>query len=319
VATATFAAAKPGLWIHPGKAHAGDVRVVDIGIPDGAPVEIEVGLIGPAALDAIPRRQPGDTKFSSGHVLVCGGSPGLTGAPAMAALAAARAGAGYVTACVPEAVQPILAAKLTEVMTLGLPDDGAAEVVLERAARGAVVLGPGIGRASPAAALARELARRVPTPLVLDADGLDAHAGRLADLRDRPAATVLTPHEGELARLLEVDVADVKARRLEHAREARRRSGAIVVLKGDDTIVAGDAVGVNPLSAPMLATAGTGDVLSGVIGALLAKRVDPFTAACAAVRLHAHAGRLAAERVGSPEGVIASDVIAALPRARGWQ
>jgi len=319
VATVTFAAAKPGLLVHPGKGHAGTVEVVDIGIPAPTPVAVRAGAIDGAVLDVVPPRKAGSTKFSSGHVLVCGGSPGLTGAPSMAAEAAMRAGAGYVTACVPEALQAIFAIRLLEVMTVGLPEEGAADVVLEKATRGSMVVGPGMGRLPHAEELARELARRAEVPLVLDADGLGAHAGRLEDLAGRGAATILTPHEGELARLLEVDAGDVRARRLHHAREAARRAGAIVVLKGDDTLVAAadGRVAINVLSAPALATAGTGDVLSGVVAAMLAKEVEPFAAACAAVRLHARAGQLAAVAAGSAEGVIASDVIAALPRARG--
>jgi NAD(P)H-hydrate epimerase len=129
---------------------------------------------------------------------------------------------------------------------------------------------------------------------------------------------VLTPHEGELGRLLGVDADEIAARRLAYARDAASRSGAIVVLKGDDTIVADPAgrVAINRVSAPALATAGTGDVLSGVLAAMLAKGLDPFAAACAGVCLHALAGRLAGDRAGSPEGVIASDVIASLPGAR---
>ena len=321
VATATFAAAKPGLWIEPGKTRAGDIQVVDIGIPSGAPAEPEIGLIRPVVLDEVPRRQRNSTKFASGHVLVCGGSPGLTGAPCLAAEAAMRAGAGYVTACVPEALQQIFESHLLEVMTTGLPArrERAVDIVLEKAQRGgALVVGPGMGRLAEAEELARELAQRAEVPIVLDADGLNAHAGRLEDLRDRPGPTVLTPHEGELGRLLEVDSDEVKARRLEHAREAARRSGAIVVLKGDDTLVAEPEgrVAVNPGATPALATAGTGDVLTGVVAAMLSKGLEPFGAACAAVHLHARAGRVAAERVGA-EGVIASDVIAALPEARG--
>jgi len=313
-ATATFAAAKPGLWIEPGKTHAGAVEVIDIGIPDGAPYTPEVWLIREDVLAAIPPRARNSTKFDSGHVLICGGSPGLTGAPCLAAEAAMRAGAGYVTACVPEAVSAVVETRLLEVMTAALD----ADEVIERSERGgAMVVGPGMGRLADAEALARELARRAEAPLVLDADGLNAHAGRLEELAGRRACTVLTPHEGELGRLLEIDSAAIKARRLHHAREAARQAGAIVVLKGDDTLVAepGGRVAVNPGATPALATAGTGDVLSGVLGALLAKGMDPFAAACAAVFLHARAGRLAAERVGA-EGVIASDVIAALPAAR---
>jgi NAD(P)H-hydrate epimerase len=321
-ATATFAAAKPGLWISPGKDHAGRVHVVDIGIPPGAPVEPPaVGLTGPGVLDLIPRRTTAGTKFTSGHVLVAGGSRGLTGAPTLAALGAMRAGAGYVTVLVPGSEQPIVAIKLTEAMTRALPDRAGhhvahgADAVIEATERGgALVLGPGLGRADEALEFAREVARRAPVALVLDADGLNAHAGELDLLAAREAPTILTPHAGELGRLLDIDSDEVGARRLEHARDAARRSGAIVVLKGDDTIVAAPdgRAAVNPLGAPMLATAGTGDVLSGVLGALLSKGMDPFAAAAAGVRLHAAAGRLAADRVG-PDGVIAGDVAAALP------
>jgi NAD(P)H-hydrate epimerase len=177
-----------------------------------------------------------------------------------------------------------------------------------------MVLGPGLGRADETLELARELAQRVEVPLLLDADGLNAHAGRLADLAARSTPTVLTPHAGELARLLGSNSGEVEAHRLTSVREAAAVSGSVVVLKGDDTLVAEPEgrLGVSRGGAPALATAGTGDVLSGVIGALLAKRLDPFTAACAGVFVHAAAGRLAAARIGG-EGVIASDVIASLP------
>jgi NAD(P)H-hydrate epimerase len=322
VATATFAAAKPGLWIAPGKEHAGHVRVIDIGIPPGAPVHSTEGLVAGRVLDRVPRRDAAGTKFTSGHVVIAGGSHGLTGAPTLAALGAMRAGAGYVTVLVPGSEQPILAVKLTEAMTRGLPDRAGhhvphgADAVLEVTARGgALVLGPGLGREEEALAFARQTAARAAVPLVLDADGLNAHAGALESLAAREAPTILTPHAGELARLLDSDSDVVGARRLACARDAARRAQAIVVLKGDDTIVAAPdgRAAVNPLAAPMLATAGTGDVLSGVLGALLAKGMDPFAAAAAGVRLHAAAGRLAGERVG-PDGVIAGDVATALPR-----
>jgi hydroxyethylthiazole kinase-like uncharacterized protein yjeF len=325
-ATATFAAAKPGLWINPGKAHAGVVRVVDIGIPDGAPVDDpDVALIDDAALlAALPSRRAGWTKFTSGHVLVAGGSRGLTGAPSLAAEAAQRAGAGYVTACVPASAQPILAGRLLEAMTRALPEDDGAHTargvdeVLELAARGrTLVVGPGLGRSDGAFAFARELVARAEVPVVLDADGLNAHAGDLGALAGRSAPTILTPHEGELARLLDVDSATVRARRLEHARAAAAQAHAIVVLKGDDTLVA-DASGlvaVSPGATAALATAGTGDVLSGVLAAVLARGLEPFMAACAGVRLHARAGIHAAHEKGV-DGVIARDVIEALPFAR---
>jgi ADP-dependent NAD(P)H-hydrate dehydratase / NAD(P)H-hydrate epimerase len=323
-ATATFHVAKPGLWIHPGKEHAGRVEVVEIGIPEGAPLDARVGLIEPAAVGLLPRRAAGSTKFSSGAVMVAGGSRGLTGAPSLASEAAARAGAGYVTALVPASLNVIFEVRLLEAMTVALDDEGgslteaAAAVVLERGRRAdALVLGPGIGREDGAVAFARRVAAAVETPLVLDADGLNAHAERLEELAARAAPTVVTPHAGELGRLLGVESAAVGARRLAHARDAAGRAEAIVVLKGDDTIVAdpGGAVAVSSGGSPALATAGTGDVLSGVVAALLAQGLEPFAAACAAVWIHAEAGRIAAREQGIPEGVIARDVIAALPEA----
>jgi hydroxyethylthiazole kinase-like uncharacterized protein yjeF len=322
-ATATFAAGKPGLWIAPGKSHAGAVSVIDIGIPQGGPADPAIGLICDRATRAVPRRGRESTKFAAGSLLVCGGSLGLTGAPSMAAEAAARAGAGYVTACVPSSLSLIFETRLLEVMTVPLPDaEGSlepegADTMLERAKRAdALVLGPGVGREPGAFELVRTVARRASLPLLLDADGLNAHAGNLAGLAEREAPTVLTPHAGELARLLDTDSQTVEAHRLTCARRAAAEARAIVVLKGDDTLVVDPRgrVGVSPGGSSALATAGTGDVLSGVIGAYLAKSMDPFHAACAGVLVHSRAGRLAADRIGA-EGVIARDIIELLPRA----
>ena len=323
-ATVTFHAAKPGLHIAPGKRFAGEVSVVDIGIPAGAPGEPQVGLIAPAVMDEVPARHAASTKFSEGAVAVVGGSAGLTGAPTMASEAAARAGAGYVTALVPDSLELVFELRLLEVMTRGLPDrEGAlAAEALEPALAAlgrvdAVALGPGIGRDEQTVEVVRSLARRVEAALLLDADGLNAHAGHLADLRQRAAPTVLTPHAGELARLLETDSRGVEAERLDHVRRAAAQAQAVVVLKGDDTLVAdpGGRVAVSAGGVPALATAGTGDVLCGVIAAMLAKGLPAFTAACAGVHLHCAAGAHAARRLG-PDGVIARDVIEALPHAR---
>ncbi|MEY2517675.1 MAG: ADP-dependent NAD(P)H-hydrate dehydratase / NAD(P)H-hydrate epimerase [bacterium] len=323
-ATATFAAAKPGQWIAPGKELTGELRVIDIGIAvRSAPARANVGLISARVHALVPGREAAGTKFSSGHVVVAGGSRGLTGAPCLASEAAMRAGAGYVTALVPRSLELVFETRLLEVMTRGLPDDagsltaagaGAAAEAAERA--GALVLGPGLGRSDGALQFARDVAARSRTALLLDADGLNAHAGLLEQIAERDGPTVLTPHSGELARLLGRSRPEIEARRLSSAREAARRSAAVVVLKGDDTIVAAPdgRAAVNGLGAPALATAGTGDVLAGVIAALLAKGLEPFAAACAGVRRHAAAGRVAAALHG-PGGVIASDVIAALPRA----
>ncbi len=325
-ATATFHAAKPGLWIAPGKDRAGRVHVVDIGIPEGASAEaeVDVGLIGPLVVGLVPRRAAASTKFSSGAVMVAGGSTGLTGAPCMASESAMRAGAGYVTALVPASLSLVFELRLLEAMTVALPDEdgalteAAAPEVLEHSGRAdALVLGPGLGRSEGSLAFARRVAREARSPIVLDADGLNAHAGRLEDLAARDAPTVLTPHAGELGRLLEVESAAVEARRLESAREAASRSGAIVVLKGDDTLVSepGGLVAVSAGGSPALATAGTGDVLAGVVAAMLAQGLEPFAAAAAAVWVHAEAGRIATREQGAPEGVVARDVIADLPEA----
>jgi NAD(P)H-hydrate epimerase len=323
-ATATFHAGKPGLWIEPGRGHAGAVHVVDIGVPAGAPVEPSVGLIRDELLELLPRRGVHSTKFTSGPVLVAGGSPGLTGAPCLSALAAQRAGAGYVTVCVPASLSLVFETRLLEAMTIALPDEDGAHTtagvarIAEAAARGgAVVLGPGLGRTPGVFEFVHETIARVPLPLVLDADGLGAYAGELARLRERSEPIVLTPHEGELARLLGLSAAEVAAERLRLVGEAAALSGAIVVLKGDDTLVAepGGTTAVSPGATPALATAGTGDVLAGVVGALLAGGLDPFAAACAGVRLHALAAQRAAALRGR-DGMIASDVIEQLSTVR---
>jgi ADP-dependent NAD(P)H-hydrate dehydratase / NAD(P)H-hydrate epimerase len=318
--TVTFHAPKLGHWIYPGKGHAGGLRVATIGIPEGDRVAARAGLIQPSVLALLPSREPGSTKFSSGQVVVVGGSRGLTGAVCLSASAAIRAGAGYATVAVPADLERIFEVKLTEVMSVGCASRegrlrrAASEQVLKAAEpAAAVVLGPGIGREDGTRDLVRDLAQRIEAPLVIDADGLNAHAGRLKSLAERQAPAILTPHEGELGRLLEVDSERIKAKRLASAREAAQQSGAVVVLKGDDTIVTdGERLAVNTVSSPSLATAGTGDVLSGMIAAMLARGLEPFAAACAAVIAHSRAGRAAADMVGT-NSVIAGDVIDSIP------
>ncbi len=319
--TVSFHAAKLGHWVAPGKWHCGELRVAEIGIPPDAPAKPAAGLIASRVLELAPRRRPGSTKFTSGQVLVVGGSRGLTGAVCMAAEAAIRAGAGYATVAVPAALEDIFEVKLTEVMSRGFEGSGAAlapgdaEGILE-AAQGAaaVVLGPGLGRSDEALALARELAPRVDAPLLIDADGLNALAGRLDCARGRaPIRRCSRPTRASWDGCSSA----TPARSPPIASPARarrpRRAAAIVVLKGDDTVVvSGERVAIKPLSTPELATAGTGDVLSGTVGALLARGMDPFAATCAGVLAHARAGQVAAAERGA-ESVIATDVIEALP------
>jgi ADP-dependent NAD(P)H-hydrate dehydratase / NAD(P)H-hydrate epimerase len=319
--TVSFHAAKLGQRIAPGKWHSGELRVVPIGIPAGAPGEPAGGTIELPVLALAPRRGPRSTKFSSGQVAIAGGSRGLTGAVRMSSLAAIRAGAGYATVAVPADLEPVFEAGEPEVMSVGCPGgDGclvpaSAKAVLrafERAAAG--VLGPGMGRDPGSVELAREIVGTIEAPLVIDADGLNAFAGHLGPIAAREGPTVLTPHAGELGRLLGRDSGEIASHRLAAAREAAMAAGAVVVLKGDDTIVSdGERVAVNAISAPALATAGSGDVLSGVVAALLARGLEPFAAACAAVLAHARAGRDAAARIGAAESVIATDVIDSIP------
>ncbi len=262
------------------------------------------------------------TKFSSGKVTIAGGSRGLTGAVRMSSQAAIRAGAGYATVAVPAELEPVFEQSQPEVMSVGCPGGegclapASAKAILrafERSAAG--VLGPGLG---PQSRLGRAGAgdRRGDR-------GAAGHRRRRPQClrrRARPGspratrAAVLTPHAGELGRLLDRPSDAISARRLASAREAASAAAAVVVLKGDDTIVTdGEQIAVNVVSAPALATAGTGDVLSGMIAALLARGLDPFAAASAGVLAHARAGRAAAERIGAAESVIATDVIDSIP------
>jgi hydroxyethylthiazole kinase-like uncharacterized protein yjeF len=318
--TVTFHAPKLGHRIAPGKWRSGDLVVAPIGIPPDQPVSPAAGAISRRVLEAAPRRGQESTKFASGEVLVVGGSRGLTGAVCMASTAAIRSGAGYATVAVPASLEAIFEVKLTEVMSVGLDDVGgglgaaAAKTILERSERAAcVVLGPGIGRAEHTATLVRELVPRIESPLLIDADGLNALGTDLDLLSGRSAPTILTPHAGELGRLLGCPSDEVNAHRLGCARRAAEAAGAIVVLKGDDTLVVdGERLAVSTGGSSALATAGTGDVLSGTIAALVARGMEAFAGACAGVLAHARAGRVAGERWGV-ESVIAGDVIEALP------
>ena len=311
--TVAFHAPKVGLVVAPGRHHTGELVVTDIGIPAMLELPTVVWLAGDSVLAAVPPRLPWATKYTAGSVLVVGGSAGYAGAPLLAATAALRSGAGIVWAAVSADVCDQLAGLRAEVMVRPLPDG------LEQATRaGAVAIGPGLGTSRAAAELAGRVALEHPGPVVVDADALRAVSGRrLRGLSSRRVPALLTPHEGEMGRLLERDAAWVAAHRLAAVRTAARRSGAVVLLKGPDTLVAaagGDRVAVVSTSVPGLATAGSGDVLTGVAAALLARGLDPFTAAVAAAVAHGRAGAIATGRVGTT-GIIAGDVIDALPAA----
>ncbi len=304
--TVTFHAPKVGLVVGPGRFHAGRIVVADIGLED---VEVEHRRATEALLELVPRRGARDTKYSAGSVLVVGGSPGMTGAAALTALAALRADAGYVALAVPEESLPVVETLALEPVKLGWREDDAVARISEAAERaGALALGPGLGRGEGRRELVRELLERLSLPVVLDADalfGLEPVA--------REASTVLTPHAGELARLLDTDSAWVGAHRLAVARDAAERFGAVVLLKGPDTIVAapGSGVVVCDLGPPSLATAGTGDVLTGVVASFLAKGPAPPPAAAAGAVAHARAAAL----VDPQAGLVAGDLLDTLPAA----
>lgn len=321
--TVTFHQRKLGHLIAPAKHLCGAVEVIPIGIPSGAPPPEAGGAIRPAVLGELPRRSADSNKFTSGRVSVVGGSRGLTGAVCLAAEASIRAGAGYATAAVPGGLEDIFESRLTEVMTRGFGDDATvleqsqASAIIEHVEGAAsVVLGSGVGRAVTTGDLVREVVAGVRSPLVVDADALTLIGSDLQPLKSRDGTTVLTPHDGEAGRLLGRTSSEVAAHRLASARELAESTGAVVVLKGDDTIVTdGSRIAVNTLPAPALATAGTGDVLAGIVGAFLARGLDGFEAAAASVLAHAAAGEIAAVEVGNRDGVIATDVIRVIPRA----
>jgi NAD(P)H-hydrate epimerase len=312
-ATVTFGAAKVGLAIAPGRLHAGSVTVAPLGL---RPREHEHSLVPASVLLDVPRKHSQSTKYSAGSVLVVGGSRGLTGAPILAASAAFRADAGYVTVASPESALPVLEASLTEAVKLPLPEDGAgravpraAEPILEAAEKAdAVAIGPGLGRSDGTIELVSILLQRLDLPVVLDADAL----WELAPFA-RAAPTVLTPHSGELSRLLGNDAREVDAHRLDAVRRAASRFGSVVLLKGADTLVAAPRAGVLVTSygTPALATAGTGDVLTGVVAAFLAKGLEAQEAAAAAAVAHG----VASELVEPQAGVVASDLLPELRRA----
>jgi hydroxyethylthiazole kinase-like uncharacterized protein yjeF len=318
--TVTFHAPKVGHAIAPGRFHVGDLAVVDIGLSGS---ETRIRRATAEILGLVPRRTERDNKYSAGSVLVVGGSRGLTGAPSLTSEAALRAGAGIVTACVPASLNLVFEQRLVEVMTRPCPDeDGAmtpeaADEILSAAGRaGAVALGPGLGRTDGTRALVGFLLHRLDKPVVLDADGLWALVGHLDWVFARDAPTVLTPHAGELGRLLGRSSAWVGANRLDAVQAGADDTGTVVLLKGIDTLVAGP--GRNPVVAdlgnPGLATAGSGDVLTGVVGAFLAKGMEAGAAAVAAAAACGVASKLGAERHGQA-GMIAGDVVEALSPA----
>jgi hydroxyethylthiazole kinase-like uncharacterized protein yjeF len=303
--TVTFACPKRGHFLVPGMDHRGDLVVADIGIPPAVRRRLGGAVTLLTAADAaalVPQRRAAAHKGSFGHVLVIGASVGMTGAATLAAKGALGAGAGLATVAAPEGLNDVLEQKLTEAMTLPMPetaDRSLAEAALKplleaAAARSVAVLGPGIARAPETARLVRAFTRDFGGPLVLDADGLNAWAGKMDAFPRRAAPTVLTPHPGEMARLVGRSTAEVQGDRMEAAWELARRIEAVVVLKGAHTVIADPfgGVRVNPTGNPSLATGGTGDVLAGMIGAYLAQGLSAPDAGALAAYVHGLAADL---------------------------
>lgn len=330
--TVAFGAPKHGHVLPPACARVGTMIVADIGIPASILADVGTGLFLSEARDAAApfEPRPADShKGSYGHLLVVAGSVGKTGAAVLAAMGALRSGVGLVTVATPAPALSLVASARPEIMTEALPVSAAGLLTAESTehalalakSRDAVVLGPGLGQETATRDFVRGFAERCPLPLLVDADGLNALAaapGGAELLRGRKAPTIVTPHPGEMARLVGGTAAEVQRMRLETARAFSKRAGAMVVLKGYRTLVA-DPQGraaVNPTGNPGMATGGTGDVLSGVIGALLARGNEAWKAAAAGVYVHGLAGDLAAARRGQ-DSLVAGDLLEDLSEAIG--
>jgi len=324
--TATFAGLKRSLMLHPAAELAGRVMVVPIGIP---PEEVGRGLSTFALEEGdvrqlFPPRPTEAHKGTYGHLLVIAGSAGKTGAAALAGRSALRSGVGLCTVATPASQQPIVAGFSMELMTEPIPETSAQtlavkarEHLVELAlARDAVALGPGLSLDPESQALARALVAEVPRPMVVDADALSALAGHLDLLGEVAGPRVLTPHPGEMARMLGTSIAQVQADRIEIVRRFCEQHRVHLVLKGARSVLGAPdgRVFVNPTGNPGMATGGSGDVLTGMVGAFLARRFDLLAALQAGCYLHGLAGDLAAADRGE-EGLLAGDIVEAIPAA----
>ncbi len=326
--TYTLGLPKYGLYVSPGRELAGDVTIVPIGIPEDS-----ISSIGPTcdlitpefASSKLPERIPDGHKGDFGWVLAIAGSTGMTGAAALAAESALRSGCGLAAIACPESVQPVVASLLREVISHPLPDVGGrgalalrglGEVLELPRKYDALIIGPGLGRHHETSELVRRFIGRIDKPTVLDADGLNAFEDHSDMLADKPFPLVITPHAGEFERLTGNTVPTEIHARIKTAREMAKLLKLTLVLKGSPTIVAsanGEAY-LNPTGNSGMATAGSGDVLSGIIGSLLAQGMSGIEAAVCGVFVHGMAGDLAADELGE-RGMIAGDMIRFLPQA----
>lgn len=320
-------AMKVGCVISPGREHSGEVVAVDIGVPPEADVDPSLVWTDAGSLRGkIPRTAEPAHKYSAGALFVVAGSRGTTGAPLMVVHGAQRVGCGIVFLATSEGAAPAVDLALTEALVYGVAEDeqgfmasAALEEILEHAGRAsALVMGPGTGTGEEGRRLVEGILREVELPVLLDADAITNLVGTdVLARRDFP--TVITPHAGELGRLLESGAKEVSARRLDSARRAAEQHRCCVLLKGSDTLVVeGEKGAVNSTGNVALATAGTGDLLSGVIGALLSRGMDAYEASRAGAWVHGRAAELWLEETGWPaESFVATDLLDYLPRAVG--
>jgi hydroxyethylthiazole kinase-like uncharacterized protein yjeF len=323
--TVTFGLPKLGQLIEPGKSYTGTLTVADISLPRDLldNPELKINLITDELVQPFLYPRAAQThKGTYGHALIVGGSIGMTGAVIMSASAALRVGAGLVTAALPESLQVGVENEIVEVMTVPLAQT--AQGTIAREALPAIenllgttsvcAIGPGMSRYREAAAVLHQVLERAGIPIVIDADGLNAVSEDINVLKDRQIPIVLTPHPGEMARLTGLTIEEIQADRLEIARSFAQKWGVTVVLKGSGTVVAypNGEVFLNLSGNPGMATAGSGDVLCGMIAGLIAQGLRPQDAAMAAVYLHGLAGDYA-EKVKGQRGLIAGDIIQALP------
>ncbi len=327
--TVTFGLPKRGHFLYPGREYCGNLEVIDIGFPpeviDEEGIVLET-LTNDQVKPMLPPRKGDAHKGDFGHLLVLAGSVGYTGAAALSAQAALRVGAGLVTLGIPESMNPIMEIKLTEVITRPLPEGGQGALSLEARERildlatgmSAVVIGPGLSTEKETQELVRDLLVQCDQPVVVDADGINSLVDYSEVLEKRRARTILTPHPGELGRLIGLTGREINSRRVDICEEFAGKWEVVLVLKGAPTIISdgGRKTFINTTGNSGLATGGTGDVLSGAVGGFLAQGLDPFHAALCGTYYHGLAGDIAGRQIGR-RGMIAGDVMELLPEALG--
>jgi NAD(P)H-hydrate epimerase len=324
--TVTFGLPKLGQVIYPGLSHVGELDVIDIGIPASFVEEegIKISIVKRKEIQAILAcpRPPESHKGDYGHLIAIAGSVGKTGAAAMACESAMRVGAGLVTLGIPESLNTILETRLTETMTLPLPETGSQSFSLDALepilsltkGKSVAIIGPGISTTPETMDLIRTLVRSLPIPMVIDAEGITALSPPGEALREAKSPVILTPHPGEMARLLGISTNEVQENRLEVARKSSIDFGCHVVLKGARTVISTPAgeVFINPTGNPGMASGGMGDILTGMIGGFICQGLNPRDAAIAGTYVHGLAGDVAASKKGE-RSLIATDLIEAIP------